>query len=323
MERYQFSPDTLSYQLVVTTRKQKLIRFFSLLGLTFLLGTAILLLRDSRMNSPRVDRLVAEQQQMTHELGQMNRDIRHYEQVLQDVAFHDDRIFRVYFEVEAFPETQRFAGVGGSRRYDYLQDRKHGELLASVFRGIDQIERKIVVQSSSFDEVIEMAANKEARLAARPAIQPISMKDLVHFGSAFGMRYHPILKIMRPHNGIDLTAPRGTSIFATADGTVLQAGYRPGGFGNKVLLDHGYGYRTLYGHCDEVLVKPGQEVKRGELIARVGNTGLSKSHHLHYEVHVNGRPVDPIDYYTSDLSAAEYETMIEMLADADPNFDIN
>ena len=123
--------------------------------------------------------------------------------------------------------------------------------------------------------------------------------------------------------GIDLTAAKGTPIYATADGTVVQAGYREGGFGKKVLIDHGYGYSTLYGHCDEILVQPGQKVSRGEVIARVGSTGLSKSPHLHYEVHVNGRPVDPINYYATDLSPREYDHMIDMLSNADPSFDIN
>ena len=149
------------------------------------------------------------------------------------------------------------------------------------------------------------------------------MKELTRFGSSFGIRFHPILKVVRPHEGIDLTAPRGTPIYATADGRILQAGYRAGGFGKKILLDHGYGYRTLYGHCEEVMVKTGQEVKRGEVIGIVGSTGLSRSPHLHYEVHVNGRPVDPINYYANDLSADEYDRMIGMLSEANPSFDIN
>ncbi len=180
-----------------------------------------------------------------------------------------------------------------------------------------------MVQSTSFDEVIEMARTKEGRLAARPAIQPISQKDLTRFGSSFGMRYHPILKVVRPHTGIDLSAPQGTPIYATADGKVLEAGYSAGGFGKKVLVDHGFGYRTLYGHCSEVLVNPGQLVKRGEVIAKVGNTGLSKAPHLHYEVHINGRPVDPVNYYANNLSPEEYDQMIGLLSQADPSFDIN
>jgi murein DD-endopeptidase MepM/ murein hydrolase activator NlpD len=125
------------------------------------------------------------------------------------------------------------------------------------------------------------------------------------------------------HEGIDLTAPRGTKIFATADGVVLQAGYTTGGYGNKIVIDHGYGYRTLYGHCNDIAVKPGQKVKRGDVIGTVGSTGLSISPHLHYEVHVNGRKVNPIHYYANDLSAAEFEHMIDLLSKADPSFDIN
>jgi murein DD-endopeptidase MepM/ murein hydrolase activator NlpD len=264
-----------------------------------------------------------EQEQLLYEMDLMNRDIEQYERTLGTVAYNDDHIYRVYFEEDPWPATLREAGVGGSREYTYMEDLKYSDLLIRTNRNIDRIERKLVVQSTSFDQVVSMAANKEGRLAARPAIQPISMKDLIRFGSSFGIRYHPILKVVRLHEGIDLTAKRGTPIYATADGTVIQAGYRAGGFGKKILLDHGFGYSTLYGHCDEVLVVPGQFVKRGEVIGKVGSTGLSKSPHLHYEVHVNGRPVDPINYYTNDLSAAEYERMIEMLSNADPSFDIN
>jgi murein DD-endopeptidase MepM/ murein hydrolase activator NlpD len=253
----------------------------------------------------------------------MNREVEQYEKCLGNIANNDDKIYRVYFEQDPWPATQRRVGVGGSQKYDFLRNYKHSDLLVKTNLSIDQVERKLVVQSTSFDEVIEMAWTKEERLAARPAIQPISLKDLTRFGSSFGMRFHPILKVVRLHEGIDLSARLGTPIFATADGVVLQAGYRAGGFGKKVLLDHGFGYRTLYGHCNEVLVKPGQKVKRGEVIAKVGSTGLSKAPHLHYEVHVNGRPVDPINYYSNDLSSQEYDRMIRLLSMADQSFDIN
>lgn len=323
MERFRFNPKTLSYQKIQSTGKQKLFRFLAFTGLTFSIALLGLLMRDNHMHSPRTDRLTGEQQQITYELDHLNRDIMHYENALRNVAFNDDHIYRVYFEVEPWSTTLRDAGVGGSNKYAYLMQHDHADLLLRTFLNIDQIERKLVIQSTSFDEVIQMAANKEERLAARPAIQPVGLKDLTRFGSSFGIRFHPILKVVRPHNGIDLTAPRGTNIYATADGTVRQAGHRAGGFGKKILLDHGFGYCTLYGHCDEILVKYGEKVKRGEVIGRVGSTGLSKSPHLHYEVHVNGRPVDPINYYGNDLSAAEYERMIDMLSNADPSFDIN
>jgi hypothetical protein len=321
MERYRFNPQTLSYQRVEFSQRQKVVRFLAFFGFTLSIATGILFLRDQHMNSPRSAYLKAAQQEITYELKLMNQDLAHYDNRLGQIAFNDDHIYRVYFEVQPWPI--RSVGVGGSRRYDWLQHFKYEELLEKTYTSIDQVERKLVMQNTSYDEIIDLVWAKEEWMAARPAIQPIGLKDLTRFGSSFGTRMHPILKVIRPHEGIDLTAPRGTKIYATADGEVLQAGYRTGGFGKKVLIDHGYGYRTLYGHCDEILVEVGQEVKRGEVIARVGNSGLSQSPHLHYEVHVNGRPVNPINYYANDLSDKEYEQMIEMLSNADPSFDIN
>lgn len=323
MDRYNFNPEALFYQRIQKTGKQKFYRFLHFTGLTLLFASSLLILRDRQQFTPRAEKLAVEQQQLVYEMELLNRDINRHEVSLKQVAHNDDHIYRVYFEQEPWPSTQREAGVGGSQKYRYLRNLKYADLLVRTNRNIDQIERKLVIQSTSFDDVIDMAATKEERLAARPAIQPLSLRELTRFGSSFGMRFHPILKVVRPHEGIDLTAPRGTPIYATADGKVLQAGYRAGGFGKKILLDHGYGYRTLYGHCEEVNVKPGQGVKRGEVIGTVGSTGLSRSPHLHYEVHVNGRPVDPINYYANDLSAAEYERMIDMLSEANPSFDIN
>ena len=320
MERFSFNPQTLSFQKIKFSQRQKVVRLLAFLGLALSISTGLLVLRDRHFNSPRSADLVAQQQKITYELNLMNQDLDLYELRLTQMAHNDDHIYRVYFEVE--PWSIRSVGVGGSRRYEWLQQVKYEELLEKTYTSIDQVERKLAMQSYSFDEVIELAWTKEEWMAARPAIQPIGMKDLTRFGSSFGRRMHPILKVIRPHEGIDLTAPRGTNIYATADGEVLQAGYRAGGFGKKVLIDHGFGYRTLYGHCDEVLVEVGQQVKRGEVIARVGNTGLSQSPHLHYEVHVNGRPVNPIKYYANDLSAKEFEHMIDMLSNADPSYDI-
>jgi hypothetical protein len=321
MDRFSFNPHTLSYHKIEFSQKRKISRFLTFLGLTLFISVAFLFLRDQQFNSPRSQNLEAAQQKITYELKLMNRDLTQYENSLSQMAFSDDHIYRVYFGVR--PWSIRSVGVGGSPRYDWLQQFKYEDLLKQTYTTIDQVERKLLMQINSHDEVIKLVSTKEEWMAARPAIQPIGMKDLVRFGSSFGMRMHPILKVVRPHEGIDLTARRGTNIYATADGEVLQAGYRAGGFGKKVLIDHGHGYRTVYGHCEEVLVEPGQQVKRGEVIAKVGSTGLSKSPHLHYEVHVNGRPVDPINYYANDISSREFENMIDMLSNADPSFDIN
>ncbi|HER08905.1 MAG TPA: M23 family metallopeptidase [Bacteroides sp.] len=323
MERFYFNPDSLTYQKIQITGKQKFYRFLAFTGLTIIFSLCFMFLRDAHLKTPKAERLTEVQGRIAFQIDLLNRDIDQYDEMLREVAFNDDYIYRVYFEVNPWPPTLRDAGVGGSSMYASLGLEKHADLLNRTYMNLDHIERKLVVQSTSFDQVIDMARHKEERLAARPAIQPISLKDLDHFGSSFGMRFHPILKVVRPHNGIDLTASRGTPIYATADGKVIQAGYSTGGFGNRIILDHGYGYETLYGHCSELLVKTGETVKRGEVIAKVGSTGLSKSPHLHYEVHVDGRPVDPINYYANDLSAAEFEKMILLLSEADPSFDIN
>jgi len=323
MERFRFNPETLSYQRIEYPGKRKLLRFLAFTGLVLSVSVGFLIFRDTQIRTHRAENLTARQQQIIYELDLMNRDIEQHASELQQVAFNDDHIYRVYFGVDPLPSSKRLVGVGGSMNYEWLQQYKHAHLLRQTYQNIDQIERKLVMQSSSFDDVIDLASAKEEWMAARPAIQPVSIKDLIRFGSSFGTRYHPILKVVRPHEGIDLTARLGTPIYATADGTVVQAGYREGGFGKKVLIDHGFGFRTLYGHCNEVLVEPGQKVSRGEVIARVGSTGLSKSPHLHYEVHVNGRPVNPINYYATDLSPGEYDRMIDMLSNADPSFDIN
>ena len=323
MERFRFSPETLSYQKIENPGKHKLLRLLAFTALVLSISFGILYFRDTQIRTQRAENLTASQQQLIYELNLMNRDMEQYKNRLEQVAFNDDHIYRVYFGVDPLSSSKRSVGVGGSMKYEWLQQYSHANLLRRTYLNIDLIERKLNMQTSSFGDVIDLVYTKEEWKAARPAIQPVSIKDLTRFGSSFGTRLHPILKVVRPHEGIDLTALKGTNIYATADGRVLQAGYREGGFGKKVLIDHGYGYRTLYGHCNEVLVKPGQKVSRGEVIAKVGSTGLSKSPHLHYEVHVNGRPVDPINYYAADLSPGEYDHMIDMLSNADPSFDIN
>ena len=323
MERFYFNSETLQYNRITFTRRRKLIRFLISTGLVAGISFGILIFNDTYLYTPKLNRLMVEQQQLSYELNLLNQDISNYESELNNIAFTDDYIYRVFFEVEPWPASLRNAGVGGSYKYRELMSYKYADRLVNAHLALDNLSRKLVIQSKSFDEIISMARSKEERMAARPAIQPVSIKDLRRFGSAFGIRMHPILKVVRPHNGIDLTAPRGTNIYATADGTVIQAGYTNGGYGKKILVDHGFGYRTLYGHCNQILVKPGQAVKRGEVIGLVGSTGLSTTPHLHYEVHVNGHPVNPINYYANDLSAGEYEKMIKLLSDADPSFDIN
>ncbi|MCF8380245.1 MAG: M23 family metallopeptidase [Bacteroidales bacterium] len=321
--KLHFDSEKLKFETLVYSPKEKMFRIMSFLLVSLLFAGFFYYLLDYKIGSMDARRMTSKQEDLLFRLKLMNTDIQYMEKKLEDLQYNDDQIYRTYFEVDPLSENLREAGFGGVDRYAVYKNSTFAPLLSEVDQSLDMVSKKLVVQSRSYDELLEMARTKEKRLLARPAIQPVSIKLLKRFGSAYGMRFHPILKVYKMHEGIDLTAPRGTPIFATADGIVLQAAATDGGYGNKILIDHGFGYKTLYGHCYKMYVKKGQRVKRGDVIGTVGSTGLSLSPHLHYEVHVNGRKVNPLNYYANDLSAEEYDHMIKLLSNADPNFDIN
>jgi len=321
--KYKFNPDTLLFEKVKYSFKQQMYRFLPFFSVTLIFSLVILFFGYEYIESPKINRLSQEQSQTVLKLKLMKTELSKFEELISDIEYNDDHIYRTYFEVNPLQASLRNAGSGGNVEKNSFSNTPYKSLITYLDSNLDHLAKKLVVQSKSYDEVVEMAKNKEKRLAARPAIQPVSIKELTRFGSNFGFRLHPILHVVRMHAGIDLTCPRGTNIFATADGVVLEAGYTSGGYGNKILVDHGYGYKTLYGHCEKVLVKPGDTVKGGDIIGAVGSTGLSTCPHLHYEVHVNGNAVNPINYYANDLSAEEYDKMINLYSNSDPSFDIN
>ncbi len=241
----------------------------------------------------------------------LNREMDKAELSLNEIQNRDDNIYRKIFQANQIPSTVRNAGFGGINKYKKYEGSDNSSTLISTARRIDILSKKLVVQSKSFDEVIELVKNKEKMIASIPAIQPIALDELTRFGSAFGYRIHPIYKIRKLHTGVDLTAPRGTKIHASGNGVVTRADFAKG-YGNCVRINHGYGYMTLYGHMTKFIVRPGQKVKRGDVIGYVGSTGLSTSPHLHYEVRINGKWVNPVNFYYNDLSDEDYDKMIEM-----------
>ena len=293
------------------------------ISLTLIFSVILIYTYNSLNQSPKLNLLNEDQNNLRLKLSLLDLNTKKLSNLISDIEYNDDHLFRTYFEVDPIPSTTRNAGFGGNDNYSRFAGSKYYSLLSEIARQLDILMKKSVIQIRSFDEVMDMAMNKEKRLAARPAIQPIKINDLIRFGSSFGLRIHPITKQYKMHDGIDLTANRGTKVFATADGVIIEAEFTGGGYGNKILIDHGYGYETLYGHLHKILIKPGQHVKRGDLIGTVGNTGLSTCPHLHYEVHVNGKKVNPLNYYASDVSAAEYDRIVGLLSNADPGFDIN
>lgn len=241
--------------------------------------------------------------------------------VLDDLEQRDDNVYRAIFEAEPIPDDIRKSGFGGADRYNDLEGFTYSQLMISTTQKMDQLAKQMYIQSKSYDEVVKLAENKEKLLSSIPSIMPISVKDLKGTPSGFGYRTHPIYKIVKMHTGMDFNAAIGTPIYATGDGVVERADAEASGYGNHVVINHGFGYETLYGHMSKIMVAPGQQVKRGEVIGLVGNTGTSSGPHVHYEVIRNGNKINPISYYFLDLSPVEYQQIIQQSSQSNQSFD--
>lgn len=232
--------------------------------------------------------------------------------VLNEMQDRDDNIYRTIFGADPYPSYKRELGTGGNqKKYAAMLDMAHGDLVVEISKKLDVLEKRIVAQSMSFDSVVSMAKSKEKLLQSIPSIQPISNAELTRIASGYGFRMHPIYKIMKMHTGIDFTADIGTPIFATGDAVVDKAEVMSG-YGQIVILDHGFGYKTRYAHVSQYKCKPGDKVKRGDIIALVGNTGASVGPHLHYEVFYKGNHVNPVNFFFNDLSPEEFDQVIDI-----------
>lgn len=309
---YRLNPRTLKLEEVKTTSRERMKKFgwHALTGIVFAIVAVFLVF--TFFPSPREKMLSRELEQTKLKYQMMNDRLDQMENVLADLEKRDDKIYRVIFEAEPIPEEQRKAGYGGAERYKDLEGYKNSELLIKTSKRLDRLSRRMYVQSKSFDKVIKMARKKDEMLKHIPAIQPINNKNLERIASGFGYRIHPIYKTMRMHKGIDFAAPPGTPIYATGDGKIIEPSHGMSGYGRNVVINHGYGYKTVYAHMNKVIVKQGEKVKRGEIIGYVGNTGISTGPHLHYEVRKNDKPVNPVHFFYNDLSPKEYEKVIEI-----------
>jgi len=310
--KYHFDKETLSYKKIKIDLKTRVYKMFlPKIAMSAIIGVLIFISASFLIKSPIDAKLEEEKQDLLFKYEMLNREMANAEVDLNQIQNRDDNIYRKIFQANPVPSTVRNAGFGGINKYKNYEGNDNSNTLISTAKRIDILSKQLVVQSKSFDDVIELVKNKEKMLASIPAIQPIALDELTRFGSAFGYRIHPIYKIRKLHTGVDLTAPRGTKIYASGNGIVIRADWA-GGYGNCVRINHGYGYMTLYGHMTKFIVRPGQKVKRGDVIGYVGSTGLSTSPHLHYEVRVNGKPTNPVNFYYNDLSDEDYDKMIEM-----------
>jgi murein DD-endopeptidase MepM/ murein hydrolase activator NlpD len=319
--KYKFNPDSLSFDKIRLGLGEILLRSLAYFTGSLIIAVIYWVIFAAFFDSPKEKALEREVQQLTIQYDLINREMGNVENVLDDLQKTDDNLYRTIFEAEPIPATLRDGGVGGVNRYKSLEGYRNSNLVIETAIRLDKIRKKVYVQSKSFDDLIILSRNKEEMLRSVPAIIPISSKDLTRIASGFGLRIHPIYKIIKFHYGMDFTAPAGTDVYASGNGVVESVQTSQRGLGKNIVIDHGYGYSSIYGHLSNFNVRVGQKVQRGDVIGFVGNTGTSIANHLHYEIKLNGVNVDPVNYYFEDLTPAEYERVIEIASKTGQSFD--
>ena len=312
--KYYYDAENLAYRKIVIKKRKRLwyIALFLLSSGLFGLLAFVALLNTPYFETPK-DRLQAreiENLQLRYAL--LNKKMDDMDAVMEHIEERDNNLYRVYFNSSPIPDEQRKAGFGGVNRYKDLEGYNNSELVKNTTKRVDILSKQLAIQSKSLDEILKLAGEKEKLLAAIPAIQPVKNEQLKQMASGFGYRSDPFTKIRKFHAGMDFSAKRGTPIYATGDGVVERADNTASGYGNHIVIRHGYGYETLYAHLSKYKVKRGQKVKRGDVIGFVGSTGRSEAPHLHYEVHKNGEVVNPLNFYYGNISAAEFAAISKL-----------
>ncbi|HEY0091738.1 MAG TPA: M23 family metallopeptidase [Flavobacterium sp.] len=306
--KYYYDPESLAYRKIKHKKGRKIgvVALFLLASALFGFLAFVVLLNTPFFETPK-DRLQAREiENLKLRYAILNRKMEQAEDVMQSLAERDNNIYRTYFNSAPIPEEQRKAGFGGVNRYRELEGYDNSELVMNTTKRVDILSKQMVIQSRSLDEILKLAKEKSKLLSAIPAIQPVKNEQMKGIASGFGYRSDPFTKVRKFHEGMDFSAKTGTPIFATGDGVIATADANSSGYGNHIVINHGFGYQTLYGHLSKYKARRGQRVKRGDVIGFVGSTGRSEAPHLHYEVLKNGQRVNPLNFYYGNISAAEY-----------------
>ena len=310
---YIYNPKTRTYDRIYPTVRQRVMSYLRRVSVTAGLVVVCCVVVVLIFGSPSEKELRTENSELQARFTVLSSRLDEALGVLQDIQQRDDNLYRVMFQADPIPSAIRNSGFSSTNRYEELMNMANADLVINTTQKLDMLTKQLYIQSNSFDDVVEMCKNHEEMLRCIPAIQPISNKDLNYTASGYGMRIDPIYGTTRFHAGMDFSANLGTEVYATGDGTVIKMGWEPG-YGKTIVIDHGFGYKTRYAHLRDFYTRRGKKVVRGEVIGGVGSTGKSTGPHLHYEVHVKDRPVNPINYYFMDLNAEEYDRMIQIAA---------
>jgi murein DD-endopeptidase MepM/ murein hydrolase activator NlpD len=319
--KYFYNTNSLRYEKLETPLRVKLLRIFGFLAAAIVTAAIISFFAFRFIGSPNEKLLNLENERLQDKYHQLNDQVKASQEQMSELVKRDNEVYRAIFEANPIPDSARARALAQEQEIARVENMRSSDLVNSIVNSLNNLGHYISAQKKSYNEIDDLLKNKEKLLVSTPAIQPVSNKDLTRVASGFGYRIDPIYKTVKLHAGLDFAAPQGTPIYATANGTVTVAGNTGNGYGNHVVINHGYGYETLYGHMVKVKARVGQQIKRGEVIGYVGSTGKSTGPHCHYEVHKNGQKIDPVYFFYNDLTPEQYDLLLKRAAAANQSFD--
>ncbi len=319
--KYYYNTNTLRYEKLETPLRVKLLRVFAFLATALVTSAIISYFAFQFVGSPNERLLYLDNERLNDQFEVVDKELKGLRQQMAELENRDNSVYRAIFEANPIPDSARVAALEKQKEIAKVERMSSNQLVSSIFTSLNTLGNRVAAQKKSYEEIVHLMKNKEALLAATPAIQPVSNKDLGRIASGFGYRIDPIYKTIKLHAGLDFTGPTGTPIYATADGTVKTASFSNSGYGNHVIINHGYGYETLYGHMSKIKSRNGHKVKRGEVIGYIGSTGKSTGPHLHYEVRKNGQKIDPVYFFYNDLTPEQFDRMLKQAAASNQSLD--
>lgn len=321
--KYYYDSENLAYRKIITKTRKKIgvALLFLVASALFGLLSFVALLNTPYFETPKNRKQAREIENLKLRYAILDKKMDEVEDVIAFIEDRDNNLYRVYFNASPIPEEERKSGFKDVNRYKDLEGYDNSQLVTNTTKRIDGLRKELAIQSKSLDAILKMAKAKDKLLAAIPAIQPVRNENLKSMVSGFGYRTDPFTKARKMHKGMDFTAKTGTPIFATGDGVVARADNTASGYGNHIVIRHGFGYETLYGHLSRYKCRAGQRIKRGDIIGYVGSTGRSEGPHLHYEVHKNGKVVNPLNFYYGNISAVEYVAIAQLANQENQSFD--
>ncbi len=319
--KYYYNTNTLRYEKLETPLRVKLLRIFGFVAAAFVTAALISFFAFQFIGSPKEKILQQQNNALKNNYADLKDSLESIDKQMKELEKRDNDVYRAIFEASPVPDSARAKELEDKMEIASVEKMKDNQLVTSIMNILNNLNSRIKAQDNSYDEIDELIKNKEQLLSHTPAIQPVSNKDLNRIASGFGSRIDPVYKTIKFHYGLDFAAPQGTPIYATADGTVTTAGNTGNGYGNYVVINHSYGYETLYGHMVRVKARNGQTVKRGEVIGWVGSTGKSTGPHCHYEVHKNGQKIDPIYFFYNDLTPEQFDLILKKAAASNQSLD--